>query len=591
MGLPDLSAGVARTGSWTALLVSAGALYLTAFVLSPANSYLLNADEVAVSLARVMTVTWRIQLAFVVAIVVIGRWGRPTGRLVAAGLMLALSCLLYVQGHVIIQNYGPMNGSDIDWASHRLGGVFELVLWCFCLVLGPLLTRRFPAAVARVAMAVVVLQAVTIGAQLLQGRSFRPAQPPDLDHELLKLSPDKNVLVFVFDAFQSTILERLLVRDPSVAEKLEGFTYFDDTLGLYPTTIMSIPAILTGQIYDNTVPVDDFLSSILPAKSLPGRFAEQGFRASTVTNLTYCKYFEGEPCVRADAFLDWNNARVLYRDCLQIWDVTLFRHAPHFLKMKVYEDQSWLLQSTLMADHMAGSQKNHLLDFRRDLKSPSRQQEGSRVLLDHYVNNVEDTSDRPVFEFIHVYTTHAPFVVGSDCERIDKQTFRARDDLDRMVDQGACAVLRLAELIERLQELGIFDNTLIVATADHGSMERLLDVGGPSDARPDLNRALPLLLVKPFGASGPMRRSTAPASLSDVARTVAQLAGLDADFPGVALFGEEVPRDRRRVFFDYEWEDRFWRTTHLPSLKEYVVLGRATDPDSWSAGRVISAPE
>jgi hypothetical protein len=212
--------------------------------------------------------------------------------------------------------------------------------------------------------------------------------------------------------------------------------------------------------------------------------------------------------------------------------------------------------------------------------------------LDHYVTHVDATSERPVFEFIHVYTTHAPFVVGSDCERIDKKTFRSRGDIDRMVDQGACAILRLAQLIQRLRELELYDNTLIVVTADHGSMERALDMGDlHSASHPDLNRTLPLLLVKPFEAAGPMRRSGVPASLSDVAHTVAELAGLDADFPGASLFNEAGLTGRRRVFFDYEWEDRFWSASYLPTLQEYVVTGKASDPLSWAAGRVISAPE
>jgi len=54
--------------------------------------------------------------------------------------------------------------------------------------------------------------------------------------EFFKLSEDENVLVFLFDTFSSDFLMALLDEDPTLAERLDGFTFFRDIVSVSPTT-------------------------------------------------------------------------------------------------------------------------------------------------------------------------------------------------------------------------------------------------------------------------------------------------------------------------------------------------------------------
>ena len=95
--------------------------------------------------------------------------------------------------------------------------------------------------------------------------------------------------------------------------------------------------------------------------------------------------------------------------------------------------------------------------------------------------------------------------------------------------------------------------------------------------------ALPLVLVKPFGATGGLRISDAPVSLADIAKTILSELELDADVPGVSIFDIAESDARGRRFFDHSWDagDKQRYEPYLPPLKEYIVTGFSWLDASW----------
>ena len=68
-----------------------------------------------------------------------------------------------------------------------------------------------------------------------------------LQPSLLEFSPQKNVLHIVLDTLHPGLFINALEDDPSLQEKLDGFTFFPNTVSTYPTTDMSIQAMMTGK--------------------------------------------------------------------------------------------------------------------------------------------------------------------------------------------------------------------------------------------------------------------------------------------------------------------------------------------------------
>src|SRR5690606_15396530 len=100
------------------------------------------------------------------------------------GLLAALAVLVWVQGHLLVWDYGPFDGRSIRWMDAAWRGVFDLALWLTVLVSAYVLPRfrRLlpPAAIITVVIQVIALTA-TLGprANELLLRDFAAADAAD----------------------------------------------------------------------------------------------------------------------------------------------------------------------------------------------------------------------------------------------------------------------------------------------------------------------------------------------------------------------------------------------------------------------------
>ena len=124
----------------------------------------------------------------------------------------------------------------------------------------------------------------------------------------------------------------------------------------------------------------------------------------------------------------------------------------------------------------------------------------------------------PFFLFLHMYEPHAPYA--------PPPPFAGRYD-NPYDGEVAASDAVVAGLIERLEELGVYEEALVVLLSDHG--EGLMDHGEMDHLILIYREVLqvPLILKLP-GAERAGERVAAGAQLSDVAPTVYALAGLPA---------------------------------------------------------------
>ena len=124
----------------------------------------------------------------------------------------------------------------------------------------------------------------------------------------------------------------------------------------------------------------------------------------------------------------------------------------------------------------------------------------------------------PFFLFLHLYEPHAPYA--------PPPPFADRYD-DPYDGEVAAADAVVAGLIGRLEELGVYDEALVVLLSDHG--EGLMDHGEMDHLILIYRETIqvPLILKLPGGERGGERITTG-AQLSDVAPTVYPVAGLEA---------------------------------------------------------------
>lgn len=230
-----------------------------------------------------------------------------------------------------------------------------------------------------------------------------------------------------------------------------------------------------------------------------------------------------------------------------------------------------------------------------------------------FIASIGPPDDRPGFYFLHTLLPHRPW------EYLPSgRNYRVTDHPVRGLNRGvwttdAWAVLHnrkryllqvqsldllIGELIERLESLDLFDQTLIALTADHGvafqpgRLRRHLDEGDPSGFQPLDLAGVPLIVKAPFQREAMVDDTVT--SLAGLTPRLLALAGAEPvatpeprNTPGPSLVGYtvdlELPADREP-----------WRQARLSELA--ALLGETNDPmaigvaPDWHGRRIAELP-
>ncbi|HSV92879.1 MAG TPA: sulfatase-like hydrolase/transferase, partial [Desulfobacterales bacterium] len=427
---------------------------------------------------------------------------------------------------------------------------------------------------------------------------------------LFQFSDHVNVVLMVIDTFQSDLFPDILRQHPDLEAAFDGFTYFRNALSGSDGTIVSVPIMLTANSYDNSVPYLEYVKTSFLGNSLPKTLREYGFAVDLFPLLGYTVYtdFSGLP-FGGKKLRDW---RAFAREQAFLLDLALFRSAPQPLKRLVYNRQHWLLAVLLEdvfdrrdaggapSDEAGGSAEASTLKYAEEL-------ENMQILVNknrdpRFIMNMIGQSGvmrgRDAFKFIHLKGLHLPLIMNEDLDYEEMEPYR-----DNMLRQGAGMLKIAATFLERLEQLGVYDDSLVFIVADHGSgvadakinptpYGDGLNRGGPypGNFRSFKAAGIPLVLVKRLNARGPLATSGAPVALGDIPRTVAEELGLKADFPGRSMFSvaDGEPRERiYRAFIGPQID-----VEYLAPLLEYAVVGDSWDDTSWrETGNVYYAPK
>ena len=131
----------------------------------------------------------------------------------------------------------------------------------------------------------------------------------------------------------------------------------------------------------------------------------------------------------------------------------MFRHAPHVVKTRLSANPDWF--GRVFWEESSGS------------VAVERSQEASNsaAFFEQFIEKMTALRSGPVYKLIHLGMPHRPVVMDRECGFIGVMSFSR--DLYRA--QSGCAVDLVAEFLDRLRSLGIYDSSLIVVSSDHGT--------------------------------------------------------------------------------------------------------------------------
>ena len=540
------------------------------FLLGPYHMFVTNRDEFSITGWDLLGVLWPTLLVSTIALAIVVWVLRRSDRAMPVSVITGLTLYAYAQFYFLVWSYGIFDGRDIDWGNNVLAPVVELAVLAAIVLLSVWQARRFErAALAMVALLffaeVVVLGArayrVESAASSVAGGSriadyFVPEGTGAVGSRVHELSSTKNVVIVLLDTLQSDVFEKLVEANGEIEKGLEGFVFFRNASGIFPYTTLTVPALLTGEHYEAGDQIKEYWSRVA-AKDLMSVLPAAGFVNSSLRLGARSGYLDGRSIVG--------------RDVARLVKLALFRQVPHLLKPAVYDADESLIRAFVSED------------------VPATEPELDVAVWDTLIASSAVSGDRQHFKFLHFWGMHPPAFVDRDCRPRHKSGLRAAVE-----EQADCAVSKFVAYLERLKELGVYDQSLIFLVADTGSK---YSIGG-RDAAADgtipefvFSSAHPTIAMKDFDSRGPMRVSAAPVSLLDVYPTIVSRVGLGGDSSsGMDLLEIPTDRSRPRTFYYYKGAQEA-KLASIQQMQEFVIDGDIRQRSAWRKGESFRADE
>ena len=561
----------------------AAILAFNIFLFAPFTLYVGNLDEFAISFSTILSLYFRPAIFLVAAFGLVGMVLTTSIFRCYLVLLAAISVLLWLQGNILVWDYGLLDGRGIDWKEGQWRGWVDLGIWFGAILIAIFFHRHIEKPIIYLAVATFSLQlifSVFMGIQsapTLVEKSKTKSSASAL-REAYRFSSHKNVVHLILDGFQSDVFEEILNDGEDGARftsALEGFVFFKEHMGVFPFTQMTIPALLSGKTYRNHIPRDEFMKKTIGGKTILSAAHNAGYEIDLAAPVPlFSIYTKGD---YTNAYLIPNYYHVTAReyelsDSAKLFDLALFRLTPHFLKRYVYNDQLWLVQSFLSdSEYMRLEFFAHIAFLRR------------------WRENMSADRSAAVYKLFHLMLSHNPMVANENCEYAGRVLPTRRVTVKI---QAKCSLGEVVGLLEKMKELDIYDDAMIVLMADHGAwvppaLKGYVRPDGKSLVLMDptiVAMALPLMAIKRPGASGPLQISTAPTSIVDTPATIASVLGLNETFNGASAFDLEPDKLRERRHYSYQYLRSQWKADYLSPIQEFIVKGSVFNSEAWRPG-------
>ena len=520
-------------------------------------------------------------IAFITAVLALLRGRAFNFALVA---VVAVGLCAYVQALALNVGLPAADGATIIWADYMVMQIVSASVW-IAIILGFVVyaflnARRAQGIAAIVSVFLVLVQAVGLASLVIAPGSGdetpKGGKVVMTEDQMFTVNPNHNVVVFVLDTYDTAYLTSVLKTNPNLLDGLTGFTNYENATSAMIPTRFAIPEMMTGQMpgFDEDFSTykaeryarSDFLQKIYDADYSIGLYTDSltigrlspeeqyGITSKTVN----MHDLPGSMMdVRGTLYSLYQMG--LYRDMMWPFKWAFWYYTDQINQtMTLYEDNALPEETIYVMDDIR--YYNRLCDFGLSL---------------------EEGEHAGAYRFIHLLGSHYPFSYDEDVNDLG-------EDNSNVFKQSQGAIKIVTTYIDELKRLGVYENTTVIITADHGYWTITLD--------PIEETSTPIMFVKPEQSAAadelPIKVDEKPVSHLDLQATILDAMGLDYseysnrdEWAGYSML-RAIDPDRKRYYLTTDSEPDLTEV----QFREYLIDGNALDWDNWSeTGRTIDA--
>lgn len=448
-------------------------------------------------------------------------------------LVFAVAAAL-IQDAVLTPKITVLDGREIVKKWHTIG-ILSLLMWLSATIGTQIYfntVRRFVGAIAAVALLAMagdfaVKYHQSFDSAILATGHASPQYRVDKE-KAFTFSRDRNVVVILTDTFSGTVAKEIF-KEEKYRKAYEGFTLLTDYTAAFPTTMVSVAALLSGQVYDNSIPVKDFYLKTKP-ETLMAKLKAMGYESTLGKNGVLFGYYDVD--LFDNLMLDKTHRELSSDEQGATNKALRFKYFP--VQLKTVDWSRFFPEPQKVA-------------------SKSKKKPAKRSGWDFdFINDTEDLfttgAGKPHFFYAHLSGAHHPYWVNAEYERGNTTEIEA----------SRASLRSMAELVDRMRKTGVFENSIILISADHPDT-------------PYKEKSIVGLLHLP-GQSGKMMEDATPLDIQTAQKIV--LDAVKADKTQLRNPQEFLRRYAQsgRYFYNYRWDDG-WSKAFLPRITEYRIAG------------------
>lgn len=456
-------------------------------------------------------------------------------------LIFAFTICCYIQAMFLNGKMQVLIGQRVKWNTTTI--IFNVLIWIgifvAILVISYFAKQYWEKILYLLSLALVAIQMTALISLLLTTDALTEKKNGYLSQDgMFELSGEENVIVFILDYFDGRTMNAILTDDPHFLDPLDGFTYFPNATSVHSRTYPSITYLLSGNMcYFDKRPISYVNDAFANSTFIPelcknevdvGLYTFSQYVGASVNGMIHNYISEKQPLKFGETVKSLIN-------------MTLYRDMPYLAK-PYFEYESSAINGLVVDEESLQQSQNSLL------ASPYKNFDDEWFYETLKETNITIGNEKRVFRFYHLGSCHL--------------------NLSNQLPYGIRSFEIVYTFLDRMRELGIYKDSTIIITTDHGYS------GGGEGYMPH-ETAVPLLIAKPSGASeSEIRTLNAPVSHTDFIPTVLNGFSLDYSRYGRTFFDVAEGEKRKRYYYHSAlYNDEIGEF----ALREYEVDGDARD--------------
>ncbi len=468
-------------------------------------------------------------------------------------LLTGLSVGAYIQSIFMNSSVGVLDGTEVLWKDLATEAVIGLAVWGIILfiffAIEQFSKKIWTYAVGFLCVLLCVMQlASSVGVFFISEIDEKTTIAATREGEF-DLSEKHNVIVLAIDSFDIVFAEEVMANDPQYFDEFDGFTWYKNTTPHYSRTFPSVAYLFTGENTFYKSEYDDAMAKAWENNNFLKDMKDAGYSPRIYA---YQKYVnpDGEYMLE-----NCDNYRVIEPEInypkleKELMKLSLYRLAPVALKPFFETD-------TAEANSAYTLKNNQALSL-TDVYFYNR-------LTKEKLNTENEAGDKGTFSYYLFRGCHAPYVFDENCVKTDEKV--------GVEEATRGALTNVSEYLKQLKDLGIYDSSTIIITADHGRSGKFTELSEPRVVS---------MFYKPAGAKGEIVENNSPQQLVNVRPTVLKEMGIE-NYKDYGTPFDEVAEDADITLYVYISGASEDGSVREQDLLTYEVKGDANDFKNWT---------